>query len=307
MGFGDELIASGQARGLAQQGRRAAFGNGMRIIWSKHAEHIHQNNPNVAPPGSENSSDLVWIKNYSGDRPYNRISSDRRRWIWKKHTIKAPGEVFFTSKELSFADQFSLPKPFIVIEPNVPRHKSVAINKLWPLERYQQVVYVLRKRGFKIVQFVYGARNVSRIAGAYHISSPSFRHALAVMQRSRLFIGSEGGMHHGAAAVGIPAVVLFGGFISPDVTGYDTHKNIFVGGDACGSLTPCPHCRQAMLSITADQVIAEVDSIFKEDVDAEKADEKQQSCEGEGWTDRNSERHVSCSSGENGDGSQAQP
>lgn len=75
-------------------------------------------------------------------------------------------------------------------------------------------------------------------------------------------MGCEGGMHHGSAAVGIPAVVLFGGFIHPRTTGYESHANIFTGGRACGSIKPCAHCRQAMLAISVERVLGEAHKLI---------------------------------------------
>jgi hypothetical protein len=33
------------------------------------------------------------------------------------------------------------------------------------------------------------------------------------------------------------------------VTGYDTHTNLTGGAEACGSLAPCNHCKEAMARI----------------------------------------------------------
>jgi ADP-heptose:LPS heptosyltransferase len=43
----------------------------------------------------------------------------------------------------------------------------------------------------------------------------------------RCYIGTEGFLHHLAAAFGKPAVVLFGAYSHPKVTGYDFHTNIW--------------------------------------------------------------------------------
>jgi ADP-heptose:LPS heptosyltransferase len=64
-------------------------------------------------------------------------------------------------------------------------------------------------------------------------------------------------MHHGAAALGIPAVVLFGGYTPIELTGYPPlHVNL-AGNSlaACGSLYRCEHCIKAMESIMATEVI----------------------------------------------------
>ena len=65
-------------------------------------------------------------------------------------------------------------------------------------------------------------------------------------------------MHHAAAALGIDAVVLFGGFISPQITGYEYHANLTGGVKACGNLYTCAHCRKAMDSISIDDVLTPI-------------------------------------------------
>jgi len=78
---------------------------------------------------------------------------------------------------------------------------------------------------------------------------------MAILRRAKLYIGGEGGMHHGAAAVGVQGVVLFGGFIPPEVTGYALHTNLTGGAEACGSFNPCAHCAAAMQAIGVDEVL----------------------------------------------------
>jgi hypothetical protein len=50
-------------------------------------------------------------------------------------------------------------------------------------------------------------------------------------------------------------VVLFGGFIPPQVTGYPTHTNLTAGSAACGKLQSCSHCRAAMDAISVEKVM----------------------------------------------------
>jgi hypothetical protein len=259
VGFGDELIASGQARGFAARGRRAAFGDGQQIFFAKAAWQVFENNPNVAKPGDEGASDLVWIANYAGHRPYNLHDPANNRWLWKPGTITATGELYFSRNEQEFGREHAPKKPFVVIEPNVPVFKSVGINKQWPFDRYQRVAQELIKRGYPLIQFRYPAPygpGRSLQLGIRELGTLNFRFACAVMQHAALYLGSEGGMHHAAAALGIAAVVIFGGFISPDITGYPWHENLYAGGLACGNLNPCKHCQQALRSISFEQVLA---------------------------------------------------
>lgn len=247
MGFGDEIMATGMARGAKARGKRIAFGDGRKIIFSPWSEIIFRNNPNIAFPGDEGCGDIEWINHHKGNRLYNSVSHDKRRWIWNMRFRPTPGEMFFDEEELSFPRGSG----FVVIEPNVPWHKTIARNKDWGFRRYQGVADGLRELGFNVVQFGFGR---SRLTGVGVIDAPDFRKALAVLSRASLYIGPEGGLHHGAAAVGIPAVVLFGGWIPPQVTGYDTHTNLAIG-KACGRLVECQHCKDAMRAIGIDTVL----------------------------------------------------
>lgn len=257
-------MATGLAKGAAARGKRIAFGNGSNIIWDQHSEQIFRGNPNIAPPGSEGESDLEWIPFYKGNRIYNTHDHVRERWIWNYNFSSIPGEIFFHPKETEFAEKNS-PKSFVLIEPYVPAYKGCATNKTWPLNRYVNVVEMLKRKGYNVQQF---RHNGAALPGVGAIQAPTFRHALAILAKASLYIGPEGGLHHGAAAVGIPAVVIFGGFIPPKVTGYDSHTNLTGSSKkACGSLTPCQHCKDAMESIKSKQVYDAAKSILiKEDV-----------------------------------------
>lgn len=250
MGYGDELIGSGLARGAAGRGKRIAFGDGRRIIWSDQSHAIFRGNPNVARPGSERSAHLEWIAHYRGNRLYGSVQGGR--WQFRDMECQ-PGEIFFEQGELAFAARLPL-DPFIVIEPRVkPLGACAGANKQWPLSRYEKLAEQLkRETGLRVVQFVpIGWRPL--VTAAEVVQTPSFRHAVAVLQRAALYIGPEGGLHHGAAAVGTKAVVIFGGFNTPRSTGYPWHENLTVG-DPCGTTGRCFHCQDAMAAIGIGRV-----------------------------------------------------
>jgi hypothetical protein len=254
MGLGDQLIGTGLARGARARGKRIAFGDGKRIAWYYNSETIFRGNPNIAAPGSEHGRrDLEWIPFYKGSRLYNRHDRVKNRWIWNMDFRCKPGELFFSEDEKAKGDAYGT--DFIVIEPTVPSQKSCAPNKDWGRENYQAVADRLRSEGGRLVQLVHGGSG-RPLNGVQPIATSSFRDALAVLANASLYIGPEGGLHHGAAAVGIAAVVLFGGFIPPAVTGYDTHINLTGGADACGNINPCSHCRAAMKAISVNEVFS---------------------------------------------------
>lgn len=254
MGIGDQLIATGMARGAKARGKRIAFGTANRSIrWDVNSEQIFRGNPNIARPGHEYAGDLEWIEYFKGCRIYNRHDLAGNRWIWNENFRCIPGEVFLDDTELDHGRRAG--RDFILIEPNTPAHKTARHNKQWPIERFQEVALSFRDRGLRVLQPIYPGA-LHQLDHAEHIATRSFRDMLAIMKNAKLYIGPEGGLHHGAAAVGIPAVVLFGGFIPPAVTGYQTHTNL-TGGEtkACGALSPCPHCRTALAAISPRDVI----------------------------------------------------
>jgi hypothetical protein len=254
-GYGDELIGSALAKGAHARGKRIAFGDGRRILWGPHSGEIFKGNPNIAAPGSERDADVEWIRYHKGHRIY--AIGCGTHWKWNKSFNAQPGEVFLDRAEIEFGE--GLGEGFVVIEPNVPWHKAQAQNKDWGLKKYQSVATELMKRGYDVVQFAVGR---DRLAGVRVVATQSFRHSLAVLRRAALAIVPEGGLHHAAAAVGVRAVVLFGGFIPPGATGYAMHVNLTGGARACGSITRCDHCQMAMAAISIDDVLSHADGIL---------------------------------------------
>lgn len=236
-------MATGLARGAAARGRRIAFGDGRRLIWGPFCEEAFRHNPNIATAASE--PNVEWLDYHKGNRWYNR--ADGQRWAWNYSFQATPGEFYFDAGER----MFSLPRDGVLIEPNVPWHKAVACNKDWGIKRYQALADRLRSSGLRVWQFSYGKL---RLDGVSQIEVATFRQAAAALAGIELAIVPEGGLHHAAAAVGARAIVIFGGFIPPQVTGYPAHVNLTGDSQACGSWRPCQHCRAALDRITVEEV-----------------------------------------------------
>lgn len=245
-------MATGMARGARARGKAIAFGDGRRIIWDQNSEIVFRGNPNIAPPGSEGrAANIEWVPYYKGHRIYNYHDRTKDRWVWNMEFRPTPGEMFFTDEEAERGRRYG--NGFVLIEPAVERWKVSAQNKDWGRVRYQTVADRLLRAGYGVMQFSYSRMP---LPGVRQLAAADFRDALAIASQASLYIGPEGGLHHGAAAVGLPAVVLFGGFIPPQVTGYDTHTNLTGGAEACGSLKPCAHCRAAMNAISVEEVVS---------------------------------------------------
>ena len=202
MGYGDEIIGTGLAAGARARGKRIAFGDGRKISWGPWCQEMFRYNPNIAPPGSEHHTNLEWINHCKGHRLYNRQVGGT--WVWNYDFRVKPGEFYFNDDETEFSRLF--PAGFILIEPNVPWQKRVAPNKDWGEEKYKTTAGILNEMGYEIKQFRH--KNSRRIlAEAEVVDTADFRLAIAALSRASLYIGPEGGLHHAAAAVGVPAVV----------------------------------------------------------------------------------------------------
>jgi Glycosyltransferase family 9 (heptosyltransferase) len=254
MGIGDEVLATGFARGAAVRGKRIAFGDGQRLIWGPWCAEAFRGNPNIATRADEPG--VEWIAYYKGHRGYNSPDAARRRWIWNYDFKPLAGEFFFDAAETTR----TLRRPgAVLIEPNVPWHKSVAVNKDWGRHRYQQLADQLRTNGWRVLQTSHGK---VRLQNVETIQVNSFRDAAAVVASVDLAIVPEGGLHHAAAAVGTQAIVIHGGFTPPAVLGYQGHINLTGGAEACGNWHRCAHCRAALDRIEVEDVYIRANTVL---------------------------------------------
>jgi ADP-heptose:LPS heptosyltransferase len=245
MGVGDWIMATAQAKKLHEANGRPVLvcrPNGVPM-WNE----VFENNPRIAKAHGRNTQKLI---NSSGARPYI-AGKTTTHWIWKRWDI-SPGEIYLSAAERTFAEPHG---GSILVEPNTKVQDG---NKAWPWDRWQALV----DRGGNFVQV--GAAGARQLRGVHFVETPTFRLASAVLAASRAFVGSEGGLHHAAAAFGVPAVVLFSEFISPEITGYKTHRNLRHAREACGSRLPCLGCKASMLAITVDEVSTNLGEILNE-------------------------------------------
>lgn len=243
MGLGDWLIATAQAKRLHEANGRPVLVVGItgKPQWSD----VFINNPRIIRTPTRNCQRLV---NAGGMRPYIAGKSPTH-WVWRKWSV-SPGELFLTRAEIEFAQPHA---GYVLIEPNT---KFEASNKEWPFDRWQALV----DRGGKYIQV--GTANSKRLRGVCFVETANFRLACAVLAVSRAFVGSEGGLHHAAAALGVPAVVLFSEFIGPEITGYPMHKNIRHAGRMCGARLPCAGCKASMEAISVEEVALNLEQIL---------------------------------------------
>lgn len=255
MGWGDEIMVTAQARRMQaadRLGRRVAVrGRYGEERWSA----IWEGNPRMARPGSfSGPRQVLWLRNYPGARPYLDYAqfknSDRTQaYVYTNFSVE-PGEIYLSAEEEL---QRSLLAGAIVLEPTIKPKASP--NKDWGWQRWVELAGILRRSsGRRLVQL--GQGYGPTLPGVDGIVTPTFRQACALLAGADLLIAPEGGLHHAAAALGVRAVVIFGGFISPATTGYAMHRNLFTGVQACGMRIGCAHCADAMAKIRPAEVAA---------------------------------------------------
>ena len=239
MGYGDVLLGIGIARKARQKHpeKKICIGDGTQVEWNE----LHENLPYLSKTPV---SGAVWVHCHKGFRPYvDNEKSTAEKFVWKKGFKASPGEIFLTDEEKDRWKDFS---GAVYIEPNIKGW--LGPNKDWGFDRWQRVVNSLPR-----LRFIQGPGR--KLSGVEQVETKSFRQACALLSRAMLFVGTDGGLHHAAAALSKPAVVVWGGYTHPRNLGYETHINLHSGVEPCGNLKPCAHCKRAMDKITVDMVV----------------------------------------------------
>ena len=240
IGLGDELMVSGLCR-VAQQTDprkvRVQYEKGKRR-WCE----LWDGNPRIATWKEEGDFQILEPRqNYL--RPYCEAKTERQ-WTWKEYH-PPHGEIYFYPWEKAFGD---VNRGHVVLAPWLKAGASP--NKQWGERRWQELARLLGENGLKLLTMGPGQPRIT----SKHINC-SIRQAAAVIETARAVVTHEGAIHHIAAALGTPAVVIRGGYIGPRVTGYDGQVDFF-GDDGlgCGMRVPCAHCAAAMAAITPEAV-----------------------------------------------------
>lgn len=253
-GFGDELLVSGRARVMQQTDpRRIRITHGGKI---KALSPVFWGNPRIAQPGEKGDFQELQARDRKTNmRPYHTAKTPER-WHYNLDFRPDVGELYLTQQEREFGEKYA---GRIVIDPHIKPGASP--NKRWPWLSWGKLAYLLGAHGITLTQV--GSDGAQELLGVEFIQTDSFRMAAAVISRARAVVLHEGGLHHAAAALGVPGVVLMGGFTPVELTGYEVHKNIGASlGDACGMRVPCEHCEKWMKSIAPDAVAKELMGIL---------------------------------------------
>lgn len=259
MGWGDEIMVTGEAirLGATPEKKLIVLGKDSKPRWHP----VWQGNPRIAKPEElRNKTPYIVIRNHGGWRPYLSYSQEeyfagiansntnpryttKERWVFTDWKV-TKGELFFPKMKMS---------DYVVLEPNT-KNNPFAINKRWPWDRWQRLSKLLKDHGIDVVQL--GPEGTRLLDGARLMPTPNFIAAITALSGAGGAILPEGGLHHAAAALGVPAAVLFGGTTSPANTGYKHHLNIADEDEKspCGARVSCPHCAEAWQRLEPESV-----------------------------------------------------
>lgn len=217
---------------------------------------IWEGNPIIVRPNEDVSQETIYqLPSGPGCRPYIVYPfNEQVGWTFntafkcREHIAK----LYLTEPEgLRGLDARQRYGPYVLIEP-FTKHT----NFRWPIDRWDALVKACPDLTF--VQHTH--RESIPVMGA-HPEPATFRDACGLIAAADLYVRSESGLCHAAAALKIPQVTLFGGCMDPEVMGYYPKQWVIrdqYPGSPCGKWLPCPHCHDAMDRITVEQVVTAI-------------------------------------------------
>lgn len=256
MGIGDEVMVTGLAAKAQVSDPRL-----VRVLHDGHMrwDAIWDHNPRIARLEDKGDFQILHARTNSL-RPYIAGKSDEE-WTWREFG-PPKGEIYFTQSELEFGQKHA---GRLIIEPHIKINAS--LNKDWGWIRWSKLCYLMNDCGYRYTQL--GPPSVSLLDFAEWVETPTIRLAAAVLSYAKLVVTHEGAIHHLAAALGVPCIVIYGGYVSPKVTGYECQVNLFTGdGLGCGKRVRCEHCKKCMELITPESVLSHIQKLLQKKVAA---------------------------------------
>ncbi|MDO9576728.1 MAG: glycosyltransferase family 9 protein [Candidatus Cloacimonadales bacterium] len=258
--MGDCLLLS-----IALQGLRKKFPHHKIIIECKWPE-LFFNNPQVDWITRRH---ITMTKRHI--KPKYRILPNTRDSIYKQISqYVSEKEIFYpqiylTNSEIKTAAQ-KFPFSYLAICP-VGKAKFSANRKEWGMENFQKVV-----DNFSNIKFIQiGTPDIPLLENVIDARGLAIRKSAAVLKNARFFIGLEGGLMHLAKAVRTRSVIIYGGFINPELSRYEGNLNIvnLVDCSPCFSSEEkhpdCPSMK-CMKTISASDVCRQIKENFREEL-----------------------------------------
>lgn len=257
MGYGDEILAAGQAQRYYEK-----HGTPVAIIDQQHHARWHpiwEGNPAILRP-EQWGLGVPAILNAPDARPYILYPfTAESGWRFKRdfrardHIAK----IYLTEAERDRGFRaYRRYGAYILIEP-WSKHQ----NLRWPLERWQALIDARPD-----LTWVQHTHKDSPTLRGVHGEAATFRDACGLVDAAQIYIRGESGMLHAAAALGATTIALWGGCMDWDVLGgYPGEHGVGIQQPFCGTYKPCKHCAACMAAITVDEVSVAIDQILADE------------------------------------------
>ncbi len=161
--------------------------------------------------------------------------------------------IYLTEDEIQYAgDEY--PGRYIVICPT-GKNLFSSNRREWGLDRFQDLRDLLSE--YRFIQV--GLARDQLLSNVVDARGLAVRESAAIIQNAWFFLGLEGGFMHVSRAVDTRSVIIFGGYILPEVSGYPENVNISSEADCSPcynshvSRTPCD-CMKCMKAISPGMV-----------------------------------------------------
>jgi hypothetical protein len=159
----------------------------------------------------------------------------------------------------------SLPRPLVLV---TRRASAFTPNKDWPDACWDELVARLAARATVVEVGGQPAEPSTCPTGSYIDlrGQTTLPELIAVVSAADLQIAPITGTVHIAAAMGVPSVVIYGGYEPPVCTDYPGNIGLYspVECAPCWLRTPCPYGKKCLHMITPNQVEAVLDRLWKE-------------------------------------------
>lgn len=214
------------------------------------AEAVARRHPTL--PKKYGYGDAIMLSAHDPTQPWYALEVTKERITFNPDFRAPRGIVRVPPKRAAWARERIAPDE-ILLEPHIKGRFS-ASNKRWPWTHWTWLVGLARAHGYRLVQPIQPGR--AALEGVRSIPTPTFWHAVALLEAARGLVTTDGGLHHAAGALHRPAVVIWGAYSPPAILGYPDHVNLDAPDPAgLGQRRPHPACERAMQRITPQQVL----------------------------------------------------
>jgi ADP-heptose:LPS heptosyltransferase len=245
-GIGDEMMCTAVFRAIKAQNPACRI-----VFLSKHRE-LHAGNPHIdelrdyhdCPPGP-----VYGLRYGPLLPPRTTLLEALAAWVGLADVELRLEPPRVTPSPALAAELAALPRPWIVVQPAT---SGWTPNKAWPRERWQALATQLAP-DFTLIEI--GTEPV--LAGVHSIAGRTSISDLAwAVGQADVFVGGVSSGMHLAAAYGRPAVIVFGGYESPDSHRYANQRAFYsaVPCAPCWLNDDCPYERKCLTMIAADDV-----------------------------------------------------